>query len=154
MYRKIFPSYDWDDVWYVNQIVNLSEVTSITAAGFIKNVPNEEVKSSDAAIKRWIDDNMNGCSCLVLFWGEKTYESRWVKYELEQADARGMGMLAIDISGMRGPRGVAGHGPNPLFVHGIDRLGHHVESYRWVDIFMPQRLIGIWIENACRYAKR
>ena len=80
-YRKIFPSYDWDeDVWRVNQIVNLPFIVGAELAGFVKNVPNEEVRKSDAAVQRWIDENMEGCSCLVLLIGEKTYLSRWVKY--------------------------------------------------------------------------
>ena len=44
-YRKIFPSYDWDrDVVYVNQIINYSHIVGASNAGFIKNVPNEEIK--------------------------------------------------------------------------------------------------------------
>lgn len=40
-YRKIFPSYDWDeDVWRVNQIVNLPFIVGAELAGFVKNVPN------------------------------------------------------------------------------------------------------------------
>lgn len=44
-YRKVFPSYDWDqDVVYVNQIMNYPYVVGASEAGFIKNVPNEEIK--------------------------------------------------------------------------------------------------------------
>lgn len=68
-YRKVFPSYDWDDVWYVNQIVNLPHIVGKENIGFIKDVPNEEVKKSDSAVKAWIDKHMEGCSCLILFCG-------------------------------------------------------------------------------------
>lgn len=86
LYRKIFPSYDWDeDVAYVNQIINYPKIVGVENAGFMKNVPNEEIKKSDEAIANWITKNMNGCSCYVLFVGERTYLSRWVHYEMELA---------------------------------------------------------------------
>lgn len=101
-YRKVFPSYDWDeDVWRVNQIMNLPKIIGREDMGFMKNVPNEEVKKSDAAIQRWIDANLVGCSCLVVFVGEKTYQSRWVKYEIEQARKQGMGRLLISLKDVK-----------------------------------------------------
>ena len=85
-YRKVFPSYDWDqDVVYVNQIMNYPYVVGASEAGFIKNVPNEEIKKSDRAIAQWIRNNMHGCSCYILFVGEKTYQSKWCLYEMDLA---------------------------------------------------------------------
>ena len=93
-YRKIFPSYDWDhDVAYVNQIVNYPNIVGVREAGFLKNVPNEEVKKNDNAIEHWIQDNMRGCSCFILFVGEKTYQSKWCLYEMDLAKQMGIGRM-------------------------------------------------------------
>ena len=69
------------------------EIVGVENAGFMKNVPNEEIKKSDEAIANWITKNMNGCSCYVLFVGERTYLSRWVHYEMELACQLNLGIL-------------------------------------------------------------
>ena len=76
-YRRIFPSYDWDDAWIVNQIINLPNIVDKKQIGFVKGVPAEEGLTDPGQIKKWIDDNMRGCSCLTLFVGERTYTSNW-----------------------------------------------------------------------------
>ena len=154
-YRKIFPSYDWDDVWYVNQIINLPVVLGKENIGFIKNVPNEEVKRNDAAVKAWIDQHMEGCSCLVLFCGERTYQSKWVKYELEKAERDGMARLVIHLDGMASNNGfLCGRGIDPYAYHGMYSLlgfGYVIKQYSWIAD-NGIRNIGEWIEDACQRA--
>ena len=159
-YRKIFPSYDWDeDVWRVNQIVNLPFIVGAELAGFVKNVPNEEVRKSDAAVQRWIDENMEGCSCLVLLIGEKTYLSRWVKYELERATQKRMGRLNVYLEGMPDRYGIPSkRGKDPYAHHGmyvpVDTPGVFiVNESSWIrDNGLYN--IGNWIEDACQRAGR
>lgn len=155
-YRKVFPSYDWDeDVWRVNQIMNLPKIVGREDIGFMKNVPNEEVKSSDAAIRKWIDDHLYGCSCLVIFVGEKTYQSRWVKYEIEQAGKQRMGRLLVSLEGMHNREGIPSlGGPDPFAANGLyvpaeTPNAYIVRSYRWIaDDGLNN--IGSWIEDACQ----
>lgn len=151
-YRKIFPSYDWDDAWYVNQIVNLPNIVGKEYIGFIKDVPNEEVKSSDAAIKAWIDLHMTGCSCLILFCGERTHLSKWVKYELELAETRSMGRFIVHLVGMTSRYGTTcGRGTDPYRYHGMynaDGQGYVIQQYDWV-YNDGQRNVSAWIEDAC-----
>ena len=99
-FRRIFPSYKWTDAWLVNQIVNLPITIGRESIGFANGVPPETVKSSDYAIARWIQNSMDGCSCLVVFVGEETYLSPWVKYEMELAEEYKMGRIMIDLTGM------------------------------------------------------
>lgn len=68
-YRKIFPSYDWDDAWLVNQIINLPEILGHETIGFAKGVPNEEIKQDDNKIRKWIEENMEKLSYFIL-WRE------------------------------------------------------------------------------------
>lgn len=157
-YRKIFPSYDWDeDVWRVNQIVNMPKILGKENMGFMKNVPNEEVKKSDAAIQRWIDANLVGCSCLVVFVGERTYQSKWVKYEMMQAKAKGMGRLLVSLEGMKDPEGrVSLGGPDPYAANGLyappgTPNTYTISSYSWLADDGKNN-IGDWIEDACHRA--
>jgi hypothetical protein len=55
-------------------------------------------RKGDAAIRRWIDSQLEGTSVTAVLVGAKTCDSRWVKYEIEASVARGNGLLGIDIS--------------------------------------------------------
>ena len=159
-YRKIFPSYDWvEDVWRVNQIVNLPKILGKENMGFMKNVPNEEVKKSDTAIQRWIDANLVGCSCLVVFVGERTYQRKWVNYEMMQANAQGMGGLIVSLAGMKNREGIPSlGGPDPYAANGLyappgTTNTYTIFSYRWLADDGLNK-IGHWIEDACQRAGR
>ena len=161
LYRKIFPSYDWDeDVAYVNQIINYPKIVGVENAGFMKNAPNEEIKKSDEAIANWITKNMNGCSCYVLFVGERTYLSRWVHYEMELACQLNLGILVIFLDGMKDLYGkVCGLGIDPFAYHGMYSAIpspnlYLVKQYHWTAFSNPYELLPNWIEDACQRAGR
>jgi len=76
------------------------------SAGFIDKADFEKVKEQgDAAIKRWIDNQLEGTSVTVVLVGAKTCSSRWVKYEIEKSIERGNGLLGIDISKIKDLQG-------------------------------------------------
>jgi hypothetical protein len=53
------------------------------AAGFVNAVEFEKIKrQGDAAIKQWIDNQLEGTSVTVVLVGQHTCNSRWVQYEL------------------------------------------------------------------------
>nr|DAD73685.1 MAG TPA: TIR-like domain protein [Podoviridae sp. ctrub15] len=160
-FRKIFPSYDWDqDVVYVNQIVNYPYIVGVREAGFVKSVPNEEVKRDDNAIAKWIRDNMRGCSCFILFIGEKTYQSKWCLYEMDLAREWGLGRMIIYLDRMIDPKGrVCGLGPNPYIFHNrcttnLSANTYIIQQYHWKDYEKPHQLLWAWIEDACKRAGR
>jgi hypothetical protein len=69
------------------------------AAGFVDAADFEKIKKQgDAAIKRWIDNQLTGTSVTVVLVGQLTCSSRWVKYEIEKSKELGHGLLGIDIS--------------------------------------------------------
>lgn len=158
-YRKIFPSYDWsEDVWRVNQIINMPIVYGKEKMGFIKGIENETIKQGDAAIRSWIDTNMKGCSCYILFVGEKTHTSRWVKYEMELSYIRKMGKLIIKLDGMLNQYGESCKGGiDPYWKHGMytDKYSdlYSVKEYYWIENNGVQN-IGTWIDMACRQIGR
>jgi hypothetical protein len=72
-------------------------------------------RQGDAAIKRWIDDNMRYRSCVVVLIGTETAYRPWVKYEIEKAWSDGKGLFGIYIHNLRDPRtGICAKGPNPF----------------------------------------
>lgn len=114
------------------------------AAGFIDKAEFEKVKSQgDAAIKKWIDEQLQGTSVTVILVGEKTCSSRWVKYEIEASKSRGNGMLGIDISKIKDFDG-----------NTTERCGKMPAGYRfylWNNEDGYHNL-GSWIEDAAKAA--
>lgn len=151
-YRIIFPSYDWDDAWMVNQIINRAKILGRETTGFAKGVPNEDGLTDPIEIRQWIDKNMNGCSCLILFVGEKTHLSQWIKYEIEQASQKKMARFIIHLVGMKKRDGsTCKFGVDPYRYHGLysaDGRGYEIKQYYWIgndgDINIDK-----WIEEAC-----
>ena len=147
-YRKIFPSYDWDDAWLINQIINLPEILGHKTIGFVKGVPNEEIKQDNNKIKEWIEENMEKCSCLILFCGEKTYESKWVKYEIELARKLRKGRFIIYLEGLeRKDETICEKGIDPYEYHNLySPSGYVIKKYNWDSDSKYE--ISDWIEDA------
>lgn len=99
MARKVFFSFQYEDVQRAMNVRNSNVIASDTKVGFIDKADFEEVeRKGDAAIKKWINDQLYGTSVTVVLVGATTDKSKWVKYEIEQSLARGNGILTIDIS--------------------------------------------------------
>jgi len=99
MARKVFFSFQYEDVQRAMNVRNSNVIASDTKAGFIDKADFEEVeRKGDAAIKKWITDQLYGTSVTVVLVGATTDKSKWVKYEIEQSVERGNGILTIDIS--------------------------------------------------------
>ena len=112
--RKVFYSFHYDnDVFRVQQIRNIG---ALEANEPVSTNTWEQVKrGGDPAIKRWIDENMENKSCLVVLIGSETANRKWVKYEIEKAwnDNRGVvGVYIHNINCMRS--GTCYKGANPF----------------------------------------
>ena len=99
MARRVFFSFKYDDVSRAMVVRNSWVTQGKEAAGFVDAADFEEIKrQGDAAIKKWIDGQLNGTSVTVVLVGENTCSSRWVKYEIEKSEEIGNGLLGIDVS--------------------------------------------------------
>ncbi len=112
--RQVFYSFHFG-----NDVMRVQQIRSIGALEDNKPVsPNdwEEVKKKgDAGIKKWINDNMDYRSCVVVLVGEETANRPWVKYEIEKAWNDGKGLLGIHIHNLKCPRnGTCNKGANPF----------------------------------------
>jgi hypothetical protein len=100
MKRQVFYSFH-----YKNDVRRVSQVRNIGALEDNKPVSDnewEEVKrKGDDNIKKWINDNMNYRSCVIVMVGEETANRKWVKYEIEKAWNDGKGVLGIYIHNLK-----------------------------------------------------
>jgi len=146
MARKVFFSFKYKDVSRA-MVIRKSWVTQgKEAAGFIDAADFEEVKKQgDNAIKNWIDKQLSGTSVTVVLVGEKTCNSRWVKYEIEKSIEIGNGLLGIDVSKIKDLQG-----------NTSERCGKIPKGY---DFYLwnsddGYNNMGDWIEKAAEEAGR
>jgi hypothetical protein len=99
MARRVFFSFEYDDVTRAMVVRNSWVAQGRESAGFIDAAEFEKLKETgDAAVKAWIDGQLVGTSVTAVLVGADTCASKWVSYEIDQSIARGNGMLGIDIS--------------------------------------------------------
>ena len=140
--RQIFYSFHFkNDVMRVQQIRNLGVIEDNRPV-----TPNkwEEIKrGGNPAIEEWIDRNINRSSCVVVLIGEKTYKSRWVKYEIKKAWSNNKGLVGIYIHNLKDPYyGACSKGKNPFELIGLKnckKLSEYipvynagVDAYNWI----------------------
>ncbi len=163
MTRRAFFSFHYEtDVWRAN-IVRNSWVTKpdTEAAGFVDAADFEEVKKGgDAAIKRWIDKQLEGTSVTVVLIGSETSNREYVKYELQKSYQKGNGMLGIYIHQLKDRNGnTSSKGSNMFGEIGKDANGNAVyfsneyTCYDWIDNNGYSNL-GSWIVSAAKKAGR
>lgn len=99
MARRVFFSFHYQrDIFRINQIRSIPNITGCPAAGFQDASLWEEAKNKgDANIKRMIDNALNNTSVTVVFIGNQTADRKYVKYEIEQSIARGNGVVGVQI---------------------------------------------------------
>ncbi len=146
MARRVFFSFKYEDVSRAWIVRNSWVTQGKEAAGFIDAADYEKIKrQGDAAIKRWIDDQLKGTSVTVVLVGQDTCSSRWVKYEIDKSIEIGNGLLGVDISK------IEDFGGNTT-----DRCGKMPEGYPFYLWFKDNGYsnMGDWIEQAARAAGR
>lgn len=96
MARKVFFSFDYErDSWRASMVRNIGIIEGTQT---IRDNTWESVKKGEeAAIRRWIDEQLYGRSCTVVLIGAETANSPWVNYEIEQSWSSGKGLLGIRI---------------------------------------------------------
>jgi len=144
--RKVFFSFKYEDVSRAMVVRNSWVVQGKEAVGFIDAADFEDIKrQGDQAIKNWIDKQLNGTSVTVVLVGEKTCDSRWVKYEIKKSIEIGNGLLGIDVSKIKDLQG-----------NTSERCGQIPKGY---DFYLWNKedgyhKMGDWIEKAAKDAGR
>ena len=129
------------------------------AAGFFDAAEQEEVKrQSPAAIKRWIDDQLQHTSVTAVLIGEETADREFVQYEIEKSIERGNALLGIRIDSLKNRQSKTGsRGENPL-AHYVMEVGSEevplsdiFPTYRWKEDNGKQNM-SEWVEEAVESA--
>jgi hypothetical protein len=107
MARGTFFSFHYQrDIWRVNQVRSIPNVTGCAAAGFRDaSLWEEAKKKGDAAIKKLIDDGLSGTTVTVVFIGNQTANRTYVNYEIDQSIKRGNGIIGVQIHHLQDQKG-------------------------------------------------
>ncbi len=146
MARRVFFSFEYGDVSRAMVVRNSWVTKGKEAAGFVDAAEFEKIKKQgDAAIKRWIDNQLKGTSVTVVLVGKNTCSSKWVRYEIERSKEIGNGLLGIDISKIKDLQG-----------NTTERCGEIPKGYPFYlwNKHEGYKNIGEWIEKAARDAGR
>lgn len=72
-------------------------------------------RGGDAAIARWISDQLSGTSCTVVLVGTQTAGRKWITHEIKESWNRGNGVVGIHIHGLKDRHGnQTAKGSNPF----------------------------------------
>lgn len=120
MARRVFFSFHYKpDNWRASQVRNIGKVEGNSPAS--DNDWESITKGGDAAIKKWINGQMYGKSCVVVLVGTKTAGRKCIKYEIEKALEDGKGLVGIHVNKLKDAGGeTAVKGTNPFSYFEVD----------------------------------
>lgn len=152
--RQVFYSFHYgNDVMRVQQIRNMGIIEGNSPVS--PNSWETVKKNGDAAIEKWINENMQNRSCVIVLIGSNTANRKWINYEIKNAWENNKGLFGIYIHNLKDPIfGRCTQGKNPFdFLQFSDgtSLSSVIKCYNpnptdaYNDI---KNNITIWIENA------
>lgn len=112
--RQVFYSFHYaPDCW------RAATVRSIGAIEGNRPAPDNDwetvTRGGDAAIERWIKEQMKYRSCTVILIGSQTANRKWINYEIIESWKAGMGVVGIHIHGLKNNAGLTTtKGNNPF----------------------------------------
>ncbi|OWY65382.1 hypothetical protein B7486_42360 [cyanobacterium TDX16] len=101
--RRIFISFDHDDTDQVNGFIALREI--MDGFEFYNHKLDHRIKSRDVdyVCNTIRNDYIDPASVTVVLIGNRTAQSDWVRWEIEESRKRGKGILGIRLKGTNGP---------------------------------------------------
>lgn len=160
MARKIFFSFHYErDAWRAGQVRNCNVVVSTEDQyGFIDAADWEEVKKKgDAAIKKWIGDQMENTTVTTVLIGAETADRDWVQHEIMEGWNRGNGIVGIRIHNIKDQNQKTDTpGRNPLDDYKLSDgtiLSSICKTYDWVNDDGRKNL-GKWADEAANIRSR
>lgn len=159
MLRRVFYSFHYAaDCWRLQQIINMG---SIEGQRIVHSNEWETIERNPEGVKRWIDGQMIGKSCVVVLIGSHTATRPWVTYEICKAWNEGKGVLGVHIHGLLDrERRASFKGASPFASIPIAGTSWHLSDY--VPLYDPpgwdsaeiyssiKNNLGNWVEDAVR----
>jgi hypothetical protein len=142
MARRTFFSFHYQrDVWRASNVRKSSALKSEISPEWIDaSLWEDAKKTSDAAVRRLIDNALVGTTVTAVLIGAETASRQWVQYEIQQSIAKGNGLFGIYIHNIKDSNGNTDwKGTNPL------PAGY--KTYDWVNDDGYNNL-GSWVDLA------
>lgn len=132
MARKVFFSFQFKkDHWRAGQVRSIGVIEGNSE---VSDNKWEQIKEEgDAAIEKWINDNMVGRSCLVVLIGNGTANRPWINYEIEKAWKDKKGVVGIYINKLKnaaGEQDTEGYNPFDYVYHDGKKLSTMVKTFK------------------------
>ena len=145
MAKRVFFSFHYQDV--IDFRANVVRQHWLTKpdreeAGFFDHSLWENVKKTGrAALKKLVNDGLNGSSMTCVVIGSQTYARPWVRYELLKSFRRGNPILGVHINSIKGKDQLTKpQGPNPLEYVGVTFSQDGKTGTLW------EKINGNWVE--------
>jgi hypothetical protein len=162
MARRVYFSFHYDrDIIRVSQIRNSGTFSEGDSQPFLDKAEWEKIKKKgDNEIIKWINEQMDGTSVLILCIGSETNDRKWVRHEIKKAFQENRGIVGIYIHKQKNfNHKTDTKGINPLdTIYYIENkkeiyLSSIYSTYDWVDDKGHQN-IQKWIEEAANKVGR
>jgi hypothetical protein len=153
MARKTFFSFHYErDAWRAANVRNSGVLSKDDEYGFIDAADWEKIeREGDAAIKRWIQDQLKNTTATVVLIGAETATREWVLYEIRESWKRGNAIIGVRIHGIKDDESKTdSFGANPLDAVKFEdgkTFSTVCKTYDWVTDKGREHL-GEWIEEA------
>lgn len=136
MARKCFYSFHYiPDNWRASKVRNIGAIEGNKPAA--DNDWESVKKGGDAAIKKWISDQMSGRTCTIVLIGSQTANRKWINHEIIKSWDDGKGVVGIYIHGIADSNdSTSAKGSNPFDCIGYGRSGKMLSSI--VKCYDPQ----------------
>src|SRR5690625_1963232 len=130
--RQVFISLEYDrDNWRASQDREMGKVSD--SSTFSANDWEEVKEKEDSKIKKWINDQMEKRSCIVVLIGSSTANRKWINYEIEKAYELNKGIVGVNIHGLKDKDGKqSSKGSNPFYyikTNNGERLSKYVTRF-------------------------
>lgn len=153
MARKTFFSFHYErDAWRAANVRNSGVLAKDDEYGFIDAADWEKIeREGDAAIKRWIQDQLKNTTATVVLIGAETASREWVRYEIRESWKRGNAIIGVRIHSIKDQDSKTdSFGANPLDVVKFEdgtTVSAVCKTYDWVADKGREHL-GEWLEQA------
>ncbi len=159
MARRVFYSFHYqNDISRVMTVRNRWVTYGGQAvSGIIDHADFEKVqRQGDSAIKKWIDEQLNGTSATVVLIGSETLKRPYVQYEICESHRRGNAIVGVYINHIKDFNGnitfacdkhtAIGSWPNGSSVY-FDDIADGIYDYENQDGYNN---LDTWVENAVK----
>ena len=147
MARKVFYSFHFhNDCQRAAQVRNMGVLEG--NAPIRDNDWESLKKNGDAAVEKWIADQLSGRSCTVVLVGSGTANRKWINHEISETWNEGKGLVGIRIHGLKNlSEATDSSGQNPFDYVSFTQSKRALSSV--VKLYDPT----VWFDSKATYKK-